>query len=227
MVGVINNKLDALSPAHFQYCQLIAKDKEFEELMRLRVIAQDYPGIATEIKNRIQRLHEKLHLLFTKYILQLRTKWTEHAVSAVLQSGVVVYLLDSPKNYLTMHELAIVHTIFMGKDSVDRHALVQIDLTQPGGNPRYPKHRKAFLSWAISSLSAPVVKNEDRSRLKSSFYDITNFFVNFGEFLGSMEDEQNTGFNPEDVYKYHANSLIQQPVLSNPQKKTGSLLILP
>ena len=74
-------------------------------------------------------------------------------------------------------------------DSVDRYELVQIDLTQPGGNPRDPKHRKAFLSWAISSLSAPIVKNEDRSRLKSSFYDITNFFVNFGEFLGSTEDE--------------------------------------
>ena len=50
------------------------------------------------------------------------------------------------------------------------------------------------------------MKNEDRNKLKCAFYDITDFFIKFGEFLGLPEDKQNSGFDQENVYRHHPNT---------------------
>ena len=205
-LGIQGQYLEPLTPAHFSQTNLFSDDWEYQKLMRSRVINQDYKGMIDVIRKRTWELHQRMELLFTKHLLALRDKWNEVRLDGLHEPGDVVFLLDKPRRFLMQPKLGIVHTVFQSKDDEERHVLVQVSLRKPKGDAKDPPFRQAFLSRAVSSLSAPVVKQEDRLRLGSSFYDLTDFYVRFGEFLEKSDEQQREAFKEEDLYAHHPNT---------------------
>ena len=201
-VSVADGSVNTLSPAHLLLSHTYHNDAEYQEVMAQKVMQQDFAGAADKIRQRVALMGEQGHLLFQKYLLSLRGKWTESS-NQELKPGDLVFLLDSYHGFLTRHKMGLVFVIFQSKDGVDRHALVQVCLRTAGGHARNPSYRKAFLSRAVSSLSVPILRHEDRAKLGSRFYDLTEFYTEYGKFVELPEHEQNQLFNESEVYKTH------------------------
>ena len=209
-VSVADGSVNALSPAHLLLSHTYHNDAEFQEVMAQRVMQQDFAGAADKIRQRVALMGEQGHLLFQKYLLSLREKWTESS-NQELKPGDLVFLLDSYRGFLTRHKMGLVFVIFQSKDRVDRHALVQVCLRTAGGHARNPSYRKAFLSRAVSSLSVPILRHEDRAKLESRFYDLTEFYSEYGKFIELPEHEQNQLFDESEIYKTHPNTEESPP----------------
>ena len=99
LLSLADGSLNALSPVHLLLSHTFHIDAEFQEVMEQRVMQQDFAGAADKIRHRVIKMGKKGHLLFQKYFLSLREKWTKTS-NQELKPGDLVFLLDSYRAFL-------------------------------------------------------------------------------------------------------------------------------